>query len=304
MTADNPNFLASTHNLTGVGGVQSLRFTYQDHLVVAQNSGLDGLEVAPTRRIQHQILSGILTDEEISVAKAGGQSFRSERYVTGMLSAILKDPVRAKLYLGAFLMYPHITASNASLRVLQNRSPEIPILLQDSHQLKGTQGLKNRVLIVTPDSFEDLGVTKVRDIAPRAEKIGFDGGLCLDPFQLRRPNKDGEFSLLADWQRTIPGLWNEARIVHLSLGRDDLRSGVDLHMELVDMSTPRSDTEIGGIVRLLGEQYQRTSNHPDIVFQIPYSGVARLLGKTVVTRPDVESVASKVLQNTKIMMGL
>lgn len=305
MSVESSNYLFSSHNMVMAGGfVASRNYAVGNIAEAANNSGFDGVELVPTRKTHEQILSGALTSDELAAIKAAGQSFRGEKTILG---AVL-HPRRAKLMLGAFLMYPYVLDSHASLKRLQEENQDMPVAFQNLGFLGGAKnaGLKNRCLIVRPDVFEDLGVSGISDIGSRAKDMGFDGGLAIDHYQFSRPNKDGDYTLLHDLSRSLPAVWGSGEnisLIHLSLGRADLESGVDSEGELADLYSGSNNTEIRQTIFTIGSLIQKTGKFPPIVFQIPYSGVNKVLGKSKVDVSDVERVASRVLESAKDIIG-
>jgi hypothetical protein len=289
-------YLVSTHNLTGVDLPASLFYGVDTYCRYAERVGSDGIEFVPTRVTQRQVFRGELTDEQLEYVCALGQSFRGERTPFGFLRPLLRGEIAsAKNVLGAYLVYPFI-GDTRSLRGIQEKQPDIPVILQTPDEIERTEGLNNRILIVNPETMKRLGVDQVGEVGPRAKEMGFNGGLCIDPFQMQR---EGSPEVLARLKDSVFELWPYAGIVHLSFARDDFKPGERIKpvQELRDIFDGNESTPIYATLGMLREQYQSSDNSPPIVLQIPYGGVDVIRGKA--TLSGAVEVGKRVLGNVR-----
>lgn len=297
--------LSTTHNLTGVGWLRGLTHGIETHCNTARSVGFNGIEYIPTKRTQRQVAAGELTEKQIGFIGVLGQSFRGERGALAFLKPLsLGDLEKARRVLGAYLMYPSTEESLESLRRLQDRNPQLPVVLQSPESVKIAVGLKNKALILNPENFAVLKVDDLRDVGERVKELGFDGGICLDPYQFQRKDSDGRLTALANLETSVPELWDYTRVVHFDLGRIDLSGNDESVQDLSDAYKNNQGGRIFRDLRILLEQYDAGDNHPPIVFQVSYEGAQCVLEKSGLSIDEVKGLHRTVLSNVKNAMGI
>lgn len=249
---------------------------------IAQQAGLS-LDYWPIRPMPAtQAFFGLLTqgDSQAIISQSG--SYRSERSFT----ETFRHPNRS-LAIFSRIVLPHRdslrTAQAVSDQVFDGTGRFIPVVVYPESPRDTLDRLEVYTKLVqpTPQEFGKKHVATAPDVETYLAKVGVLG-FCFDTLHSRFLfHRTGQYirTKLNSWTELFETVMRYTNLVHLSLGRSDVRrDGVNNYQDLVDLFNNNRDLSSDQIFTLLRAIKKSGYNGP-YVFEAPASALERLTGQ-------------------------
>lgn len=272
--------IASANHLSEVFP-QGLLWPIEKHVAVAQEAGMDGVEVWSATVPMLQIRMGLVSEKGKQGTTSVHESPRTKQLSQMRRIGDLRD-----------LAIPPLESSARDLAKYGKMLGGVEAVLyrETPANLRESKYFTAKRIQFDPELCTGLGITPSMQPQQAAEAmvevltaIGYRG--CLDLNHIRRPNHNGEPNPLREWRQTIPVFLQANFIdeIHASVGRTDwphstAQASVN-EVTALESGEDTDDTEVIAMLRLVADMgWHRSAQNGLVVVETLPSAIKQAHG--------------------------